>query len=173
MKLQQLKETSGVKISPWYDNNYHMSNNVTKRGIVEVDDNDTVERVWFNYFSNYIGEVKIIKWFPGTNEEIEDYFTKYLAMAISMDQEIENDPEKIEALKALFGLDGTLYIEDNKIVFRFKDLGVISPIEDGGWYVCPNGADNVIYKTLAEAVKAMVEHKASLEAKPVLLKNII
>jgi hypothetical protein len=173
MKLQQLKETSSVKISPWYDNNYHMSNNVTKRGIVEVDDNDTVERVWFNYFSNYIGEVKIIKWFPGTNEEIEEYFTKYLAMAISMDQEIENDPEKIEALKVLFGLDGTLYIEDNKIVFRFKDLGVISPIEDGGWYLCPNGADNVVYKTLAEAVKAMVEHKASLEAKPTLLKNII
>lgn len=173
MKLQQLKETSGVKISPWYDNNYHMSNNVTKRGIVEVDDNDIVERVWFNYFSNYIGEVKIIKWNPDTNEEIEEYFTKYLAMAISMDQEIENDPEKIEALKVLFGLDSTLYIEDDNIVFRFKDLGVISPIEDGGWYVCPNGVDNTIHKTLAEAAKAMVDYKASLEAKSVLLKNII
>ena len=172
MKLQQLKETSGVKVSPWYDNNYHMSNNVTKRGIVEVDDNDMVERVWFNYFSNYIGEVKIIKWVPEDNNEIEEYFSKYLMMAISMDQEIENDPEKIEALKVLFGLDSTLYIEDDNIVFRFKDLGVISPI-DGGWYVCPNGADNAIYKTLAEAVKAMADYKASLDVKPVLLKNII
>lgn len=172
MKLQQLKETAGVKVSPWYDNNYHMSNNVTKRGIVEVNDNDMVERVWFNYFSNYIGEVKIIKWVPEDNTEIEEYFSKYLMMAISMDQEIENDPEKIEALKVLFGLDSTLYIEDDNIVFRFKDLGVISPIEDG-WYVCPNGADNVIYKTLAEAVKAMADYKASLKVKPVLFKNII
>lgn len=172
MKLQQLKETSGVKVSPWYDNNYHMSNNVTKRGIVEVDDNDMVERVWFNYFSNYIGEVKIIKWVPEDNTEIEEYFGKYLALVISMDQEIENDPEKIEALKVLFGLNGALYIEDDNIVFRFKDLGVISPIEDG-WYVCPNGADNVIYKTLAEAVKAMADYKASLDVKQVLLKNII
>lgn len=172
MKLQQLKETSSVKVSPWYDNNYHMSNNVTKRGIVEVDDNDMVERVWFNYFSNYIGEVKIIKWVPEDNTEIEEYFGKYLALVISMDQEIENDPEKIEALKVLFGLDSTLYIEDDNIVFRFKDLGVISPIEDG-WYVCPNGADNVIYKTLTEAVKAMADYKASLKVKPVLFKNII
>ena len=173
MKLQQLKETSGVKISPWYDNNYHMSNSVTKRGIVEVNDNDMVERVWFNYFSNYIGEVKIIKWVPGTNEEIEEYFTKYLAMAISMDQEIENDPEKIEALKVLFGLDGALYIEDDNIALRFKDLGVISPTEEGGWYVCPNGANNVIYKTLAEAAKAMADFRDSLNEKQVLLKNII
>ena len=57
-------------------------------------------------------------------------------------------------------------------MFRFKDLGVISPI-DGGWYVCPNGADNVVYKTLAEAAKAMADYKASLDVKPVLLKNII
>ena len=172
MKLQQLKEEAGVKVSPWYGNNYHMSNNVTKRGIVEVNDNDMVERVWFNYFSNYIGEVKIIKWVPEDNTEIEEYFGKYLALVISMDQEIENDPEKIEALKVLFGLDSTLYIEDDNIVFRFKDLGVISPIENS-WYVCPNGADNVICKTLAEAAKTMADYKASLEEKPVLLKNII
>ena len=89
-----------------------------------------------------------------------------------MEQDIEEDPAKIEAMKVLLGLHGTLYIENDNVVFRFEDLGVISPFENS-WYVCPNGADNVIYKTLAEAVKAMADYKASLDVKPILLKNII
>lgn len=173
MYLQELKETSGVKISHWFDNTYRMSNNDTKHGIIDTSDNGKIECVSFEYFSNYIGAVEIVKWVPNSNEEIEEYFTKYLALAIAMDQDIENDPEKIEALKPLLGLHGTLYIENDVVVFKFKDLGTIAPFDDNSWYVCLNGADNVLCKTLAESVKTMADYKAKLEEKPVLLKNII
>ena len=171
MYLQDLKE-AGIKVSHWFDNTYLMSNNVTTRGIIDTDDSGKIECVSFEYFSNYIGSVEIVKWVPNSNDEIEKYFTKYFAMVVAMDQDIENDPEKIEALKPLLNLHGTLYIENDTIVFKFKDLGTIAPFEDS-WYVCLNNVDNVLCKTLAEAAKVMADYKASLEAKPVLLKNII
>ena len=173
MYLQQLKETSGVEITHWFENTFFISNNVTKRGIIDVGDGGKVERVSLEYFSNYIGAVEIVKWVPNSNSEIEEYFTKYLAMVIAMDQDIESDPNKIEAMKTLLNLHGTLYIENDTTVFKFKDLGTIAPFEDNSWYVCPNGADNVLCKTLAEAAKVMAEYKAKLEEKPVLFKNII
>lgn len=173
MYLQDLKETSGVNVSHWFENTYIMSNNVTSRGIIDTDDSGKIECVSFGYFSDYIGSVEIVKWVPSSNNEIEEYFTKYFAMVVAMDQDIENDPEKIEALKPLLNLHGTLYIENDTIVFKFKDLGTIAPFEDSSWYVCLEGADNVLCKTLAEASKVMADYKASLEAKPVLLKNII
>ena len=92
---------------------------------------------------------------------------------IAMDHDIESDPNKIEAMKTLLNLHGTLFIENDTTVFKFKDLGTISPFEDNSWYVCLDGADNVLCKTLAEAAKVMAEYKAKLEEKPVLFKNII
>ena len=94
-------------------------------------------------------------------------------MVIAMDHDIESDPNKIEAMKTLLNLHGTLFIENDTTVFKFKDLGTIAPFEDNSWYVCPDGADNVLCKTLAEAAKVMAEYKAKLEEKPVLFKNII
>lgn len=173
MKLQQLKETFGVKITHWFENTFFISNNVTKRGIIDVDDDGNVLCVSLEYFSNYIGAVEIVKWAPNSNDEIEEYFTKYFAMVVAMDQDIESDPNKIEAMKTLLNLNGTLYIENDKTVFKFKDLGTISPFEDSSWYVCMNNVDNVICKTLAEAAKTMANYKAKLEEKPMLLKNII
>ena len=173
MYLQQLKETSGVEITHWFENTFFISNNVTKRGIIDVGDGGKVERVSLEYFSNYIGAVEIVKWVPNSNSEIEEYFTKYLAMVIAMDHDIESDPNKIEAMKTLLNLHGTLFIENDTTVFKFKDLGTIAPFEDGAWYVCMNNVDNVICKTLAEAAKVMADYKAKLEEKPVLLKNII
>ena len=173
MYLQQLKETSGVEITHWFENTFFISNNVTKRGIIDVGDGGKVERVSLEYFSNYIGAVEIVKWVPNSNSEIEEYFTKYLAMVIAMDHDIESDPNKIEAMKTLLNLHGTLFIENDTTVFKFKDLGTIAPFEDNSWYVCPDGADNVLCKTLAEAAKVMAEYKAKLEEKPVLFKNII
>lgn len=38
MYLQQLKETSGVEITHWFENTFFISNNVTKRGIIDVGD---------------------------------------------------------------------------------------------------------------------------------------
>ena len=173
MYLQELKETAGVKVTHWFDNTYHVSNSVTKRGVIDVDDVGKIECVSFGYFSNYIGAVEIVKWVPSSNNEIEEYFTKYLAMVVAMDQDIEDSPEKIEAMKVLLNLNGTLYIENDTTVFKFKNLGTIAPFEDGAWYVCMNNTDNVICKTLAEAAKVMADYKESLEVKPVLLKNII
>lgn len=173
MYLQQLKEEAGIEVTHWFENTFFISNSVTKRGIVDVDDAGKVERVCFEYFSNYIGAVEIVKWVPASNNEIEEYFTKYLAMVIAMDHDIESDPNKIEAMKTLLNLHGTLFIENDTTVFKFKDLGSIAPFEDNSWYVSLDGADNVLCKTLAEAAKVMAEYKAKLEEKPVLFKNII
>lgn len=172
MYLQELKE-AGVKVTHWFDNTYHMSNSVTKRGVIDIDDAGKIECVSFTYFSDYIGRVEIVKWVPANNAEIEEYFSKYLALVVATDQDIESDPNKIEAMKVLLNLNGALYIENDTTVFKFKNLGTIAPFEDGAWYVCMNNADNVICKTLAEAAKVMADYKAKLEEKPVLFKNII
>ena len=152
MYLQQLKETSGVEITHWFENTFFISNNVTKRGIIDVGDGGKVERASLEYFSNYIGAVEIVKWVPNSNSEIEEYFTKYLTMVIAMDHDIESDPNKIEAMKTLLNLHGTLFIENDTTVFKFKDLGTIAPFEDNSWYVCPDGADNVLCKTLSTII---------------------
>lgn len=109
MYLQELKE-AGVKVTHWFDNTYHMSNSVTKRGVIDIDDAGKIECVSFTYFSDYIGRVEIVKWVPANNAEIEEYFSKYLALVVAMDQDIESDPNKIEAMKVLLNLNGALYI---------------------------------------------------------------
>lgn len=172
MRLHQLAKANNTVVRPYMEDIFKLENCVTKKGLLQVADNGFIECAWFTYFSKYIGQVEVSITAPKSAEAIEEYFTKYLGLILGMEQDIEEDPAKIEAMKVLLGLHGTLYIENDNVVFRFKDLGVISPFENS-WYVCPNGVDNVIYKTLAEAVKAMADYKASLDVKPVLLKNII
>jgi hypothetical protein len=172
MRLHELAKASGVTVKPWMENLFHLENGATKQGVVEVADNGFIDFAYFKYFSKYIGSIEVAIAAPESAEAIEAYFTKYLGLILSMEQDIEEDQAKIDAMRALINLGGTLYIESDNIVFRFKGLGVISHNEFG-WYVCPNGVDNTIHKTLAEATKAMAEYKASLEVKPVLLENII
>ena len=172
MKLQQLAKANNTVIRPYMEDIFRLENCTTKRGLLQVADNGFIEYAWFTYFSKYIGQIKVSITAPKTAEAIETYFTKYLALIIDMEQDIEEDVNKIEAMKVLLLLDGTLHIENDNVVFRFEGLGVISPFENS-WYVCPNGVDNVICKTLAEAAKVMADYKASLEKKPMLLKNII
>lgn len=172
MRLHELAKANNTVVRPYMEDIFKLENCVTKKGLLRVADNGFIEYAWFTYFSKYIGQVEVSITAPKTAEAIEAYFTKYLGLILGMEQDIEEDPAKIEAMKVLLGLHGTLYIENDNVVFRFKDLGVISPFENS-WYVCPNGVDNVICKTLAEAAKVMADYKASLEEKPVLLKNII
>ena len=172
MRLHELAKANNTVVRPYMEDIFKLENCVTKKGLLRVADNGFIEYAWFTYFSKYIGQVEVSITAPKTAEAIDAYFTKYLALIVDMEQDIEEDVNKIEAMKVLLGLHGTLYIENDNVVFRFEDLGVISPFENS-WYVCPNGVDNVICKTLAEAAKVMADYKASLEKKPMLLKNII
>lgn len=172
MRLHELAKASGVTVRPYMEDLFHLENNVTKKGMIQVADNGFIHFAWFNYFSKYIGQIEVTISQPDSADAIEKYFTKYLGLILSMEQDIEEDVNKIEAMKVLLNLHGTLYIENDNIVFRFKGLGVISH-DEYGWYVCPNGADNTIHKTLAKAANAMADYKASLDKKPELIPNMI
>lgn len=60
MYLQQLKETSGVEITHWFENTFFISNNVTKRGIIDVGDGGKVERVSLEYFPIILERSKLL-----------------------------------------------------------------------------------------------------------------